>query len=181
MTEVVFVLDASAVLAVFFGEPGAEAVADRMEGALLCSVNYCEVVAKLVDPDTPAEQIVEIMEQLDVGVVPADRELAMRAGLLRAEARGKALSLGDQYRLALAASRNAVGVTADRAWADLLALHCVLKSGPDAPAPSETSPFYDVCIYHSLLVSSLREGLTRSLLVLNVPAQTEPPVSTNTP
>lgn len=119
MTEVAYVFDASAVLAAFFDEPGAEAVADRMEGALLCSVNYSEVVAKLVDRGTPAEQIVEIMGQLDVELVTADRELAMRAGLLRAETRGKGLSLVDRYCLALAASRNAVAVTADRAWADL--------------------------------------------------------------
>ena len=119
MTEAVYVLDASAVLAAFFDEPGAEAVADRMDGALLCSVNYSEVVSKLVDRGTPAEQIFEIMEQLDVEVVPADRELAMRAGLLRAETRGTGLSLGDRYCLALAASRDAVVVTADRAWAAL--------------------------------------------------------------
>ena len=119
VTEVVYVLDASAVLAAFFDEPGAEAVADRMDGALLCSVNYSEVVSKLVDRGTPAEQIVEIMGQLDVELVTADRELAMRAGLLRAESRGKGLSLGDRYCLALAASRNAVAVTADRSWADL--------------------------------------------------------------
>jgi PIN domain nuclease of toxin-antitoxin system len=43
----------------------------------------------------------------------------MRAGLLRAGTRGKGLSLGDRYCLALAASRNAVAVTADRAWANL--------------------------------------------------------------
>jgi len=119
VTEVVYVLDASAVLVAFFDEPGAEAVADRMDRALLCSVNYSEVVSKLVDRGTPAEQIVEIMGQLDVELVTADRELAMRAGLLRAETRGKGLSLGDRYCLALAASRNAVAVTADRAWADL--------------------------------------------------------------
>ncbi len=119
MTEVVYVLDASAVLAAFFDEPGAEAVAGRMDGALLCSVNYSEVVSKLVDRGTPAEQIVEIMGQLDVELVTADRELAMRAGLLRAETRDKGLSLGDRYCLALAASRNAVAVTADRAWEDL--------------------------------------------------------------
>lgn len=119
VTESVYVLDASAVLAAFFDEPGADVVAERMDGALLCSVNYSEVVSKLVDRGTPAQQIAEIMEQLDVEVVLADRELAMRAGLLRAETRGMGLSLGDRYCLALAASRNAVAVTADRAWADL--------------------------------------------------------------
>ena len=74
MTEPVYVLDASAVLAAFFDEPGADVVAERMDGALLCSVNYSEVVAKLVDRGTPAEQIVEIMEQLllNMNQVPAE-------------------------------------------------------------------------------------------------------------
>lgn len=107
------------MLAAFFDEPGADVVAGRMDGALLCSVNYSEVVAKLVDRGAPADQIVEIMEQLDVELVIADRDLAMRAGLLRAETRGKGLSLGDQYCLALAASRNAVAVSSDQAWANL--------------------------------------------------------------
>lgn len=119
MNEPVYVLDASAVLVAFFDEPGADAVAQRMDGALMCSVNYSEVVAKLVDCGTPPEQIVEIMEQLDVELVMADRALAMKAGLLRAETRGTGLSLGDRYCLALAASRDAVAVTADQAWADL--------------------------------------------------------------
>jgi PIN domain nuclease of toxin-antitoxin system len=114
-----YVLDASAVLAAFFEEPGADAVAEKMSGALLCSVNYSEVVDKLVDRGIPTDQIVEIMGQLDVEVVPADSELAMRAGLLRAETPAKGLSLGGRYCLALAISRNAVALTADRAWTDL--------------------------------------------------------------
>lgn len=119
MTDMVYVLDASAVLAAFFEEPGAGSVAEKMSGALFCSVNYSEVVSKLVDRGIPTDQIVEIMGQLDVEVVPADSELAMMAGLLRAKTRTKGLSLGDRYCLALAVSRNAVALTADRAWVDL--------------------------------------------------------------
>lgn len=52
-------------------------------------------------------------------MVPTDSELAMRTGLLHAETRANGLSLGDRYCLALAASRNAIAQTADRAWADL--------------------------------------------------------------
>lgn len=80
-------------------------------------MNCSEVVEKLFDRGTPAEQVVEIMEQLDDELVMADRELAIRAGLLRARTRGKGLSLGDRYCLALAACRNAVALTADQAWA----------------------------------------------------------------
>lgn len=113
MTEPVYVLDASAVLAAFFDEPGADVVAERMDGALLCSVNYSEVVAKLVDRGTPAEQIVEIMEQLDVEVVPADRELAMRAGLLRAETLRSLEQVLDKVKATFAKYADLPGMSVD--------------------------------------------------------------------
>jgi ribonuclease VapC len=119
VTDKPYVLDASAVLAAFFDEPGADYVAERMSGALLGAVNYSEVVAKLVDRGTPREQILEIMAQLDVEVVPVDRAQATTAGLLRAETRSAGLSLGDRMCLALAIGRNAVALTTDRAWAEL--------------------------------------------------------------
>lgn len=119
MTDKPYVLDASAVLAAFFDEPGAEVVAERMNGALISAVNYSEVIAKLVDRGTPREQILEIMAQLDVDVVPVDRDQATMAGLLRAETRAAGLSLGDRSCLALAISRDGIALTADRAWAEL--------------------------------------------------------------
>lgn len=119
MTDKPYVLDASAVLAAFFDELGADYVAERMSGALLGAVNYSEVVAKLVDRGTPREQILEIMAQLDVEVVPVDRDQATTAGLLRGETRSAGLSLGDRMCLALAIGRNAVALTTDRAWAEL--------------------------------------------------------------
>ena len=119
MTDKPYVLDASAVLAAFFDEPGAEMVAERMNGALISAVNYSEVVAKLVDRGTPCEQILEIMAQLDVDVVPVDRAQATTAGLLRAETRSAGLSLGDRACLALAQARDAVALTTDRAWSEL--------------------------------------------------------------
>lgn len=119
MTDGAYVLDASAVLAAFFDEPGADMVAERMVGASLSAVNYHEVVAKLVDRGAPADQIIDIMAQLDVEVVPADREQATAAGLLRKETRAVGLSLGDRSCLALAKLRGAIALTADRAWSDL--------------------------------------------------------------
>jgi PIN domain nuclease of toxin-antitoxin system len=90
-----------------------------MSGALLGAVNYSEVVAKLVDRGTPREQILEIMAQLDVEVVPVDRAQATTAGLLRGGTRSAGLSLGDRMCLALAIGRNAVALTTDRAWGEL--------------------------------------------------------------
>lgn len=119
MTDTLYVLDASAVLAAFFDEPGADVIAERMDGALLGAANHAEVISKLVDRDIPHDRIAEVMAQLDVEIVPFDREQAMIAGLLRAETRSAGLSLGDRACLALAISRNAVALTTDRAWAGL--------------------------------------------------------------
>lgn len=119
MTEKPVVLDASAVLAAFFDEPGADRIAEQMNGALMSAVNYGEVVAKLVDRGTPREKILEVMAQLDVEVIPADRDQSTIAGLLRSETRASGLSLGDRSCLALAIVRNGVALTTDRAWASL--------------------------------------------------------------
>lgn len=119
MTDAVYILDSSAVLAAFFAEPGADLVAERMNGALLSAVNHAEVVTKLVDRGIPREQIIEIMAQLDIDIVPFDREQATIAGLLRAATRTAGLSLGDRACLALAMSRKGVALTTDRVWTEL--------------------------------------------------------------
>lgn len=93
--------------------------AANLASAPFCSVRCSEVVSQLVDGGALAEQIVEIMAQFDIEVVPANNELVIRAGLLCAETRGNGLSLVDQYCLELAASRKVIAVTADRAKADL--------------------------------------------------------------
>jgi PIN domain nuclease of toxin-antitoxin system len=119
VTDRPIILDASAILAAFFDEPGADRVAEQMGGALMSAVNYAEVIAKLVDRGTPREQILDIMAQLDVEVVPADRNQATIAGLLRSETRAAGLSLGDRSCLALAISCGGIALTMDRAWAAL--------------------------------------------------------------
>lgn len=116
MTDRPIILDASAILAAFFDEPSADRVAEQMGGGLMSAVNYAEVMAKLVDRDTPREQILDIIAQLDVEVVPADRNQATIAGLLRSETRAAGLSLGDRICLALAISCGGVALTMDRAW-----------------------------------------------------------------
>lgn len=114
-----YVLDASALLCVLFDEPGAEHVSERLTGALISAINYSEVIAKLVDRGAPAEEIVSIMADLDVGIVPVDRHQGELAGMLRKATRDIGLSLGDRACLALALTRRAIALTTDRAWAEL--------------------------------------------------------------
>ncbi len=119
MTDTSYVLDASALLAAFFNEAGADVVAQRMSGALVSTINLSEVVVKLVDRGIPDDQILEIMDQLDVEIVPVDQEQALTAGFFRKETRSAGLSLGDRTCLALARVRNAVALTSDRDWSTI--------------------------------------------------------------
>ena len=117
MAEVV--LDASAVLVLLLGEPGAEEVAGSLPGALLSAVNLAEVVGKLAEAGMPESAVRRALGGLGLTMVPFDPDDAWRAGLLRPETRSAGLSLGDRACIALAQSRGAVAVTADRAWTRL--------------------------------------------------------------
>jgi ribonuclease VapC len=112
----VYVLDASALLCLLFGEPGADRVEMRLTGALVSAVNYHEVLAKLTDHGVDAAEAQMMLAELDIDVMPVDRAQAEIGGTLRSKTRGSGLSLGDRSCLALALCRSATAVTADRAW-----------------------------------------------------------------
>lgn len=119
MSEVRHVLDASALLAVMLGEPGATTVAERFADCCISAVNLSEVVAKLVERGIPLTDVTESLSELDLDVHAFDATQAIRAGILRGETRSRGLSLGDRACLALAAELNAVAVTTDSAWGDI--------------------------------------------------------------
>jgi ribonuclease VapC len=114
-----WVLDASAVLAVLRGEPGAEQVQDRLTRAVISAANYAEVVSKLVDHGAAGDLAIRAAAELGVSVTPLDEPAATRAGALREATRARGLSLGDRACLALAQREGLPVLTADRAWADL--------------------------------------------------------------
>ncbi len=114
-----YVLDASAILTVINAETGFETVLDLLQRSVTSAVNVSEVVAKLQERGGSDSAIMSILNDFDVHVVAFDGEQAIAAGMLRNKTRKKGLSLGDRACLALAASRKATAVTADKAWLDL--------------------------------------------------------------
>jgi PIN domain nuclease of toxin-antitoxin system len=114
-----FVLDASALLAFLQREPGLDRVRQALPDAIIGSVNFAEVVTKLVHWGAPVDRVAERLRDLDLAVHPFDRELALAAGALHAKMRRLGLSLGDRACLALARSLDARVLTTDRAWAAL--------------------------------------------------------------
>jgi ribonuclease VapC len=116
------VLDASAVLALIFGEPGGErveALLDDLEAGsdmhvAIGSVNWCEVLTRM-----QREKLEESAMRLSallagVDLIPFGKEDAETAADYAAK--NRALSLGDRACLALAKNLQATAWTAERLW-----------------------------------------------------------------
>lgn len=115
------VLDASALLALLLGEPGAEKVKAALDGALLCAVNLAEIVSHYAKQGAERTDIAALLRPLPIHVVPVDAALSYDAGMLRPLTLKAGLSLGDQYCLALAARERVSALTAERRWSDVAA------------------------------------------------------------
>ena len=113
------VLDASAMLAMFFGEPGMEQVRDLFHKAseadrpvFISAVNWAEVLYKMERKQGKAglDTARQFERTTPLEAAPADRELAETAAGLKNE---HGLGLADAFAAALAKSKKAELVTAD--------------------------------------------------------------------
>lgn len=117
-TEGTVVLDASAILALLYGEPGQEGIRRRLRGAdvRVGAVNLSEASAKLAEAGFEETESREALGALGALVHPFDEDLAYTAGQLRPETRDRGLSLGDRACLALARSLGVSALTTDKVW-----------------------------------------------------------------
>jgi ribonuclease VapC len=113
------VLDASAVLALIFGERGSDIVAENAKGARVSAVNFSEILTRVIDKDGDPVAARNLLSRLELAIVPHDEELAAATAVLRNETRQFGLSLGDRACLALAQRDNSPVLTADQDWAKL--------------------------------------------------------------
>ncbi|MCX6894613.1 MAG: PIN domain-containing protein [Verrucomicrobia bacterium] len=113
------VLDASAMLAMFFGQPGMEQVRDLFHKAseadrpvFISAVNWAEVLYKMERKHGKAgyETARQFERTTPLEAVPVDRELAEAAALLKNE---YDLGLADAFAAALAKSKKAELITGD--------------------------------------------------------------------
>lgn len=114
------VLDASALLVVLNGEPGADKLTPKLlSDAAISTVNLAEVQSKLVDrgvrPDDAWTATLSPIQE----AVPFTAYHAKTAGSLIAATRSLGLSLGDRACLALGLALKAPVYTADRSWKKL--------------------------------------------------------------
>ena len=117
MSEVV--LDASAILAIIFGESGDAGALALTSRARVSAVNLSEVVAEIDERGFDPTEAEVLLGGLGMEVSEFGREDAFRAGRLRQATRRMGLSFGDRACLALALRTGLSVVTADRAWVDL--------------------------------------------------------------
>jgi ribonuclease VapC len=113
------VLDASAVLAFVYDEPGAQLVEPMLAGGAISTVNWSETLTKIAERGGDAARLGRQILALGPVIEPftiADAEAAAR---LHPATRALGLSLGDRCCLAVAQRLDATAVTADRAWSQL--------------------------------------------------------------
>lgn len=116
-----YVLDSSALMALFHEEPGNETVTQAIEdGAAISTVNLAEVASKLNDLGTPQELVQTAINVLALTIVDFNAEFAYQVGLLRSLTKRAGLSLGDRACLALARHLNLPALTTDRIWEGIL-------------------------------------------------------------
>ena len=113
------VLDASALLALLRGEPGAKKVEGALGDARMSVVNMAEVASHFHRLGMPSDLVDQMLRPLPVTLVPADAELCWAAGRLRAVTADAGLSLGDRFCLALAKRDKLPTWTADKAWKEV--------------------------------------------------------------
>jgi|APFEC2959095171_1045051.scaffolds.fasta_scaffold00016_21 ribonuclease VapC len=111
-----YILDASAVLAVLNGEPGADFVNDRLSESGLSVVNAVEVGTRLVDAGMTPAAAREAISLLGLETIPFDTDLAHLAVGLRPLTAAAGLSLADRACLGTAIRHKAIALTSDKAW-----------------------------------------------------------------
>jgi ribonuclease VapC len=118
------VLDASALMALLRGEPGADIVASalgiipapgarsRAPEAAISAINYSEVLKKTLERGTP-EVVVTFVHSLDIDIVSFDADQAAVCATLSPQATEHGLSFADLACLALAVVRRSRVLTAE--------------------------------------------------------------------
>jgi ribonuclease VapC len=113
------ILDASALLALVFDEPGAEAVAVQARMSRILSVNFSEVVQRIIAIDGNPDRAEEAVDLLGIEVVPFDRYLARLTAELRKKTSFMGASFADRACMAFGLASGAPIFSADRDWRKL--------------------------------------------------------------
>jgi ribonuclease VapC len=110
-----YLLDASALLALLADEPGGASVEQYFTDATVLSVNLEEVLGTLIGRGMPTEAVEEALAPLALPVAPFTEDMAwLAAGARPRLPRG--LGIADRCCLAAASVLDAAVITADSLW-----------------------------------------------------------------
>ncbi len=116
-----YVMDASAMLALMQAERGWEvvdALIQEQECVASC-VNIAEVGTRMIDKGLAPSQLERTLKELDVQPIDFDLKQSTFCAELRLSTKYAGLSLGDRACLALTKLMGGTAVTSDRAWLDI--------------------------------------------------------------
>jgi PIN domain nuclease of toxin-antitoxin system len=113
------ILDASAILALIFDEPGAEIVVPVARGSSLLSVNLSEVIQRVLAIDGNPDRAEDAVDRLEIEIVPFDRTLARLTAELRERTSFMGASFADRACLALGLQTGYPILSSDQDWRKL--------------------------------------------------------------
>jgi ribonuclease VapC len=116
---VLYILDASALLAVLNSEGGKDIVVQTLDSAIISTVNGSETLKKLIERGVPPNEARALLNSFDVPFQAFDEEISYHAAKLWPITRAKGISFADRACLATAIVLSGTAITADRAWLDL--------------------------------------------------------------
>lgn len=115
-----YILDASALLALFNSEPGSNEVEKILPDSIMSAVNVAEVIAELENKLNIS--LLEGREMIHASInriIPLDFEQSIEVGGLKRITKSLGLSLGDRACIALGIQLEATVYTADKIWNNL--------------------------------------------------------------
>lgn len=114
-----YVLDASAILAVLLGEDGKDMVEPHLRGGEMSIVNLCEVLTTTVEKGGDPEIAQSAIIEYGVRIRAFSDAHAIEAARLRPQTKSLGLGIGDRICLAQGLLSGRPILTADRDWAKL--------------------------------------------------------------
>jgi PIN domain nuclease of toxin-antitoxin system len=114
-----FILDASAMLALIFGERGAENVIPYAQGSQILAINFSEVVARVIAIDGNPRRAEISADRLEINIIPFDRTHASLTAEMLKKTSSIGASLADRACLAFAEQSGLPVLTADKDWSKL--------------------------------------------------------------
>ncbi len=114
-----FIIDASAMLALIFGEKGSEKVIPHVQGSRMLAINFSEVVARVIAIDGDPERARVAADRLEIDIVPFDREHAVLTAKIKKRTLAIGASMADRACLAFAEASGFPVLTADKEWSKL--------------------------------------------------------------